>query len=436
MRYTLVAVMLGWLLPVSPGVLLGAPTTPTVPGKVPVAETTFAQVNELLGVELFTDDKLWNDEASVLADRLRWPLESKTESELSFRSYPDDAARLFGCRPFSVALYADKNGPSLLSLIFANKGDSVSYVPKAGKPDKEALAARDGQIKDFKKAIADDKKNLTTALTKLFGAPVAERMGQGKQTSEVSTRWDWKEHAFLLSAPRDEYVALRVMPSATADLGGKSRISDSELMARSKTRILRRENGDVLLKDIPMVNQGPKGYCAPATWERALRYMGVPADMYVLAMAGHSGAGGGTSLTALAAGAHDAVVAGGRKIEGGSMAKVDPTFVAKYVDRGLPIIWGMFSTKEYNALANERMKLRVDMKDPKAWKKEITPARKDAKPLKVDRATAHACMIIGYNKETGEIAVSDSWGPEFEERWVTAAEATAVSQGVFQVVSY
>jgi hypothetical protein len=45
-------------------------------------------------------------------------------------------------------------------------------------------------------------------------------------------------------------------------------------------------------------------------------------------------------------------------------------------------------------------------------------------------------MIIGYNKETGEIAVSDSWGPEFEERWVTAAEATAVSQGVFQVVSY
>ena len=66
-------------------------------------------------------------------------------------------------------------------------------------------------------------------------------------------------------------------------------------------------NGDVILKDIPMVNQGPKGYCVPATWERAMRYMGVPADMYVLAMAGQSGAGGGTSVVAIANGAKAAV---------------------------------------------------------------------------------------------------------------------------------
>jgi hypothetical protein len=411
-------------------------SAPAVPEKIAPAEATFAQINELLGVELFVDDKLWDDEAEGLADRLKWPLESKTESETSFRSYPSAQALLFGCRPYSIALYADKKGPTMLSVIFANKGDSVAYTPKSGKPDKEALAARDAQIKDFKKAITEDKKNLTAALAKLFGTPSAERMGQGKATSETSARWDWKGHAFLLTAPRDEYVALRVMPSAVADLGGKSRVSDSELMARSKTRILRRENGDVILKDIPMVNQGPKGYCAPATWERALRYMGVPADMYVLAMAGHSGAGGGTSLAALAAGAKDAVLAGGRKIESGSMSKIDPNFVAKYVDRGLPLIWGMFSTKEYNALANERMKSRVDMKDPKAWKKELGAVRKDPKAPKVDHATAHACMIIGYNKETGEIAVSDSWGPEFEERWVTGAEATAVSQGVFQVITY
>jgi hypothetical protein len=434
MRPLALAIFLAWLIPLAQA---AAPATPAASGKAPFNDTTFARINELLGVELFTDDKLWDDDAVVLADRLRWPLESKTENEMSFRSYPDDASRLFGCRPYSIALYADKTGPTTISIIFANKGDSVAYTPKTtGKPDKEALAARDGQIKDFKKAITEDKKNLIAALTKLFGVPVAERMGQGKQMSEVSTRWDWKDHSFLLTAPRDEYVALRVMPCATADLGGKSRVSDAELMARSKTRILRRDNGDVILKDIPMVNQGPKGYCAPATWERVLRYMGIPADMYVLAMAGHSGAGGGTSLAALAAGARDAVAAGGRKIEGGSMAKIDPAFVAKYVDRGLPIIWGMYSTKEYNALANERMKTRVDMKDPKAWKKEITPARKDPKAPKVDHTTAHACMIIGYNKETGEVAVSDSWGPEFEERWVTGVEATAVSQGVFQIVSY
>jgi hypothetical protein len=38
-------------------------------------------------------------------------------------------------------------------------------------------------------------------------------------------------------------------------------------------------------------------------------------------------------------------------------------------------------------------------------------------------------MIIGYNRETGEIAISDSWGPEFAERWLTLEEAEAISQG-------
>ena len=39
-----------------------------------------------------------------------------------------------------------------------------------------------------------------------------------------------------------------------------------------------------------MVNQGPKGYCVPATFERVLRTMGIESDMYLLAMLG------GTSL--------------------------------------------------------------------------------------------------------------------------------------------
>ena len=172
-------------------------------------------------------------------------------------------------------------------------------------------------------------------------------MGQGGKTSEVVRRWDWNGHAFLLAAPKDEYVALRILSVKSADEGGRSRVSDAELFARAKNRIEKRPNGDVILKDIPMVNQGPKGYCVPATWERAMRYMGVSADMYVLAMAGQSGAGGGTSIAAIAAGAKAAVSLGGRKIESANI-KIDPGTVAKYIDRGQPIMWAMFSTKQYN----------------------------------------------------------------------------------------
>ena len=37
-------------------------------------------------------------------------------------------------------------------------------------------------------------------------------------------------------------------------------------------------------------------------------------------------------------------------------------------------------------------------------------------------------MIIGYNKATNEIAVSDSWGPSYAERWVPVEQMEQVSQ--------
>ena len=75
------------------------------------------------------------------------------------------------------------------------------------------------------------------------------------------------------------------------------------------------------------------------------------------------------------------------------------------------------------------------MCDPDAWKKQLGEARRAARRFRVERETGHVCMIIGYNKQTGEIAVSDSWGPEYAERWVTPEEASAVSQRVFQVIN-
>ena len=398
------------------------------------ADVTVEQVNKALGLELFADASLWDDDAKAVADRLAWPLESETANDASYRLYPRDDYRVLACRPYSCAFLAEQGKPSSLSLMFANKGDSVSIESKAAK-DKAKAKERESQIKDFKKAIAADSKDLGDKLTELFGKPVSDRMGQGRATSEVVRRWDWNGHAFLLAAPKDEYVALRVLSVKSADEGGRSRVTDAELFARAKGRVDRRPNGDVILKDIPMVNQGPKGYCVPATWERVMRYMGVPADMYVLAMAGQSGAGGGTSIQGIASGANDAVRRGGRKIETTSI-KIDPSTVAKYIDQGLPVMWVMYSTKEYNDIADARTKERDGMTDPLAWKKSLAEARKGQKALQPNRNEGHMCMITGYNKVTGEVAVSDSWGPAFEERWILGIEASQVSQGTVMVIGF
>ena len=397
-------------------------------------EPTFAEVNKALGLELLVDDNLWDDEAKTVAARLDWPEESATKSDASYRLYPPERQRLLGCRPYSCAFLAEQGKPWSLSLMFANKGDGVTISSKDAK-DPAQIRAREAQIKEFKKGIQDDAQGLVGRLTELFGKPAADKLGQGRRLSENARRWDWKGHAFLLVAQKDEYVALRIMASRVADAGGRSRVTDAELMARSKENVERRPNGDVVIREIPMVNQGPKGYCVPATWERVMRYMGIPADMYVLAMVGQSGAGGGTSLAALAAGARDTITAAGRKLESVSF-KPEPAQVAKYIDRGLPIIWSMCSTDEYNQLADARTRARAAAPDAATWKKTLAESRKGQKPLKPDREQGHVCMIIGYNKETGEIAVSDSWGPQFEERWVLGSEATLMSKGEMLVIGF
>lgn len=218
-----------------------------------------------------------------------------------------------------------------------------------------------------------------------------------------------------------------------ADSRGRSRVSDEDMRERLLSRVEKRPNGDVVLGDMPMVSQGPKGYCVPATWERVMRYMGVPADMYVLAMAGATTEGGGTSVEKLRSGASSAITAAGRRSSAATM-KLKVADVARYIDRGLPIMWTMFSTDDYNKAAASRMAERKGMSDAKAWAEGLQQARKDARKFQPDKNSGHVCLIIGYNKDTRELCVSDSWGPGFKERWVTEEEAQAVSQNGFFVI--
>lgn len=385
-------------------------------------------VNTALGVPLFSGQPLWEESAEAVAARIGWPLESRTRLDASWRVYPADSFRLFGCRPFSCVLHAEDGRPSGLSLVFANKGDSLDGVAGGGEPVRELRNA-------VEEAVAADEKLLGTALENLFGPPVADRFGQGRQTREAVKRWDWAGHAFLLAAPRGDYAALRILPIESADAGGRSRLPDHVVRERLAECVAHRPNGDVVIEDLPMVDQGPKGYCVPATWERVLRHMGVPADMYVLAMAAGTGLGGGTFLSEIAAGAREAVVRGGRRFESLS-ARPTPAGVCKFIDKGLPVIWALFSTREFNDAAHARIAERQAMSSPGDWNKSLQAARKAAKKWPRERAAAHVCLITGYNKSTGEIAISDSWGKAFAERWITAEEAEAVSQGSFQLITF
>lgn len=387
-------------------------------------------LNEAIGHQLFADANLWDDNEDDAAARLGWDKESGTATQASFRKYPRGMYRFLGARPFSAALYGANGKAASLSLVFANKGDSFS-AKGSGEDHFDSDARVD--MASLDRAIDADEDAVEEKLTALLGEPQRQSFGEGSAYRRVS-RWDWNGHAFLLSKKDEEFVALSITPTGFADQKGRGdRTRDAEIREIAKKNVEHSKNGDVLIRNIPMVDQGPKGYCVPATFERCMRYMNIPADMYLLAMAGETSAGGGSYIDPFIDGVKSDVTRNGRSMRELNI-DMEVRDVARFINDGLPLLWVLYSTDNFNTLANAQTTARKQVDNWETWENEtIKQFEGLADKIGPDPTRGHVAMVIGYNKKTNEVAVSDSWGPQYEVRWVIAEAAERVSRGFYLI---
>ena len=385
------------------------------------------RLNEVIGQELFASDgtALWDEPIASVGKRLKWREESTNEVSSSYRSYPKPDYGFINAHPYCCTLYGKEEGKvAHFSLVYANKGDFGSTVGSGEdhfQPQGELPTAN-----TLNEAITRDATAINLALTELLGEAVEQRYGEKEDRRKVK-RWNYGKHAFILSEREGEYAHLLIVPKETADNEGKTKfVIDREFRGLLAQNVVQQENGDIRIKNIPMVNQGPKGYCAPATFERAMRYMQVPADMYLLATIATS-PGGGTSTRALADEAKRIIRSKARRIKELELSEdLSIRTVSTYIDKGVPILWQMASLKKYNDIANKRTKEREGIEDFDGWATEIAEEAEKVVPSLVPDSNYHICMIVGYNEATNELAVSDSWGPRYELRWVHLDIAKAV----------
>lgn len=388
------------------------------------------KLNHAIGQPVFRDSwRLWDEQAAAVAKRLGWRRESKTPYSSSFRKYNRADYRFLGARPYSVAAYGDdRELLARMSLVFANKGDSFS---SAGMGEDHFRGGENlTTMEKFERMLERDAETLRESLSGVLGEGKIQYFGEGNDRRRV-TRWDWNGHAFILSEEDEEYVGLLIVSIEEAENRGRTdRISDAEMKERLAANVVREDNGDVFIKNIPMVNQGPKGYCVPATFERAMRYQGVPADMYLLAAAGGTAPGGGTNTQRLFEEVESIVRRKGRRPDDIKLQPLRLRTVQRYIDSGVPIMWQMCSLSQYNGVANRRTKERKKVTDWTRYAAKIAKeAEANAKEMENTKANFHVCMIIGYNEATQELAVSDSWGASYAIRWIHIDEAAAVGNG-------
>jgi len=442
-----------------------ASVAPPAPAGSAGSGTTLSQdlvdwYNNGLGKPIFSAQSIWSESALAIAQRLGLGLEGRTKWETSYRHYfsgdpTDKKAALLGTACYCIALYADADDhPTSLLIAFANDGD-YKYIALAQHDLAVIDHPTEGEKRNFpdktrdqlQKEIDDDKasfeptrtaeaETLTDNLDTLFGDAKRATFGDDPATREEIKRWDFNDVSLLLTSTENKYNLLRIVPTALADNNGRTeRIGRDVIGDKLAGAVEHRPNGDVIITQIPMADQGPKGYCVPATWERVLRYEGVPGDMYTLSRIGSSGFGGGTWGPNIAQQLDDTLHNYGRHFESLTLDTLDVLAIHRYIDQGIPIFWSINPTG-YDAV-DQRYALADRDKEWDRWKSLLPAAdAAAAKAPQADREFGHQVLIIGYNSETKELAWTDPWGRQTTERWMLVSEAQKMTLGEYYTISW
>ncbi|MBO4528451.1 MAG: C39 family peptidase [Victivallales bacterium] len=371
------------------------------------AQVTPEQFNTAMGLNLFGDGDLWNESAPSLAARLKCRLAGDGgEGVVHYSAYVNKLP-CFGSKVTQIRANERDGKLVQVALILGNKGDSV-------KGTKESAV---------KNALTKEAKALRKSINDVLGKSQKGDLSLSGKNIRVDW-WQCGESAVVLDAESGEFIILRFMSVATFEAGVSRKEARQKVQAANLVKnIDRKDNGDVYLMNVPMVDQGPKGYCAPASLERVFLYLGIQGvDMHRIADEAKTGVGGGTSSEEL----EKIAQKWGRRY-GVSTHTAPFKFrsIQKAIDEGLPMIWTMWSTNVYGERANQNTHARQTM-TTEQWLKTL----KKQKKIKNVHEGPHICLVIGYNATTNEIAVSNSWGQSAAALWwVRMEDAEVVARG-------
>ncbi len=259
---------------------------------------------------------------------------------------------------------------------------------------------------------------------------------------------------FIRLEVRSQKEKLGLVAAALASAGaGKSRFEGPTHVKRDTA------SGDVWLQDVPMVDQGQKGYCVVASTERVMRYYGRDVDENELAQIANSDSDGGTSVEAIRTAMKK--VAARLKVRVREVEKMDIKEILDLIkdynraakragakeipDQGhmlnVPLIYEQMKpdvlkeakthTKTDLNRFQREVASHVDAGIPLLWSVNLglvpeTPALHQA-------TGGHMRLIIGYNAKTQEILYSDSWGAGHELKHMKADDAWTITSTLMVV---
>jgi len=386
--------------------------------------------------------------------------------------------------------FGDAGGIERVELVLFATGGTETYKEFVDENGKRFLrrthVAKTISREDYVAAVKTVRETLTAAGTK---PPVAIRSRksdpsvhqasqtwpQTAQSTQATLTWNFTQNGKDESSFSAGFIRLAVNgPTRMAGKGSSKKKSvaadKSKGAAKITDNVVKDPRGDVFIDNVPMVDQGQKGYCAVATAERVLRYYNIDIDEHEIAQAAGTKVDGGTSILAM----KQSVDAIGRRYRlatvvcYGDFEKSASERIAGICDevkaynkaakklKRPPITDDMYIHREGNTIyysytkVDEAMDAEVlkEMKVNGMQKAKYTKFLKDIReqvakgiplfwsvnlgtypePGLMQSGGSHMRLIIGYNDKKKEILYSDSWGAGHELKRMPADWAWTISR--------
>lgn len=442
--------------------------------------------------EALSDGSFWRSDPVLFVQKHREQgFKFTSESREGADTRLDGAVTYFGIPVFESRIDFTEDGTGIerveLTLFSTAGTESIEETATGDGGRLRRLVRNDKKITrdGFLKILTEARAKLTPAGSKNPQAVPVRVRGQG-QVQKVQTwpktdiptvtaiTWNYFQNGSRAETFKPGFVRVAVDGPARLAGGGRSRTRSPKPAAKGRTSIkdnvIRDPRGDVFVDNVPMVDQGQKGYCAAAAAERVLRYYGVEVDEHEIGQSAGTTAEGGTTAKDM----KDAVDSIGRRFKLATMTlygdfekSIDERIegLAKEADsynkaakklkkpsigeevyvkrRGNMISYDPMALdeamdpevlKEMKVNGAQKSRYTKFMKDvhqyvnagmPLFW--SVTLGRYPETDLPQARG-GHMRLIIGYNDKKREILYSDTWGKGHELKRMPADWAWTISR--------
>lgn len=374
------------------------------------------------------DGTLWTQSTQEISDGVLKEVRFRIVDGTTVRMRRGAQLQFAGLRTGDVLLQLseDRSHAQMLNTTVYNKGD-------------------DGELSkaDFEKLLSDSVEKLTA----LLKTEPKQHKTSAKETAVRLRAWEWEsDHcAALLEASSTgsgkkyvaEFIRLTIAPEKSAlERGGAD---DAAKRSELRGNVQHHDDGSVWIKGIPMVDQGEKGYCVPASLSRVFAYYGMDAvDQHSLAALCKSSENGTTleamekSLRSISAKFHVSVVPMEWLSQKMLMKELPRLAQKKHMSpsdlqpkhllellKGKPAVVrkGMKDIKKY-----------VDAGIPVVWAVMLGMFPEQGLPQSMG---GHMRLIIGYNEQKQAILYTDSWGAGHEMKAMPVDRACAITQALY-----